>query len=401
MQNRPASGRTGLWQRLPVIGRLLIAFWAVLLTGGAGATAFLLHQRKPLVAAKTTKPVQPSVPLHDDMRIVSTSAPKPVVPPAPTVATTPPTKPPVVTPDNGRVAVASLPPPSSSAAAPAVRAQTPLPAPEAVTQQSLPPVPTPEIPTRPETARRAPVVLPIDRTAIAIVLQGFGYSDALTYDVISRIPAPVAVGISPYIGNVSDIIARAHASHREVYVTLPMQSAHPERVDEGPHALGYGNSAADDQRELEWCLSRATGAEGLTDASENGDDQPGGGYATSADFSSIANIISSKGLLYLAGSAEDNRRTRGMTATTWIDGDTDASTLDNRLSALLPTDGKPAKILLMIGPVTPVVIDRLSSWLKSPAASNFVLVPPSAFADDGPGNQQTANIASSGSGAPL
>nr|WP_249199662.1 divergent polysaccharide deacetylase family protein [Gluconobacter sp. Dm-62] len=247
----------------------------------------------------------------------------------------------------------------------------------------------------------SPTALPANRTAIAIVLQGFGYSDALTYDVLSRIPAPVAVGVSPYVSNISDIIARAHASHREVYVTLPMQSAHPERVDEGPHALGYGNSSAGDQRELEWCLSRAAGAEGLTDASENGDDQPGGGYTTSPDFSPIASFISSKGLLYLAGSAQDGRRTRGMTATAWIDGDTDAATLDNRLAALLPQDGKPARILLMVGPITPVMIDRLANWLKSPAASNFVVVPPSAFADSGIGNDQAANLSSSTPVAPL
>ncbi|GEM15617.1 divergent polysaccharide deacetylase family protein [Gluconobacter oxydans] len=393
MQNRPASSRPGLWQRLPVIGRLLIAFWAVLLAGGAGAAAFLWHQQKPAVLAKVTPqskpplPAQPTSPANSS--IVSTPAPeettvaaagaqaaaapvvaKPADMALPTVATTIPAK-------------AVPPSPAGSSTA--------------VTQQALPPVGSSIASPSPQAS--AP--LPTDKTAIAIVLQGFGYSDALTYDVLSRIPAPVAVGISPYVSNISDIIARAHASHREVYVTLPMQSAHPERVDEGPHALGYGNSAADDQRELEWCLSRAAGAEGLTDASENGDDQPGGGYATSPDFSPIASAISSKGLLYLAGSAQDGRRTRGMTATAWIDGDTDAATLDSRLAALLPQDGKPAKILLMVGPITPVMIDRLANWFKAPAAQNFVVVPPSAFADSGINNDQAANLSPSNPVAPL
>ncbi|GEB04730.1 hypothetical protein GRO01_23060 [Gluconobacter roseus NBRC 3990] len=389
MQNRPASSRPGLWQRLPVIGRLLIAFWAVLLAGGAGATAFLLHQRKPAVIAKATPPVRPAVPAHTESSIASTPVPNDTAPAVKTVEAQP-------------VQEAPHSAGSSTAAPPATTdAAVPKADPNAVAQQSLPPVTSPTAPNLPAVVSPAPVALPVDKTAVAIVLQGFGYSDALTYDVLSRIPAPVAVGVSPYVSNISDVIARAHASHREVYVTLPMQSAHPERVDEGPHALGYGNSAADDQRELEWCLSRAAGAEGLTDASENGDDQPGGGYATSPDFSPIANIISSKGLLYLAGSAQDGRRTRGMTATAWIDGDTDATTLDNRLAALLPQDGKPAKILLMVGPVTPVMIDRLANWLKGPAAARFVLVPPSAFADSGISNDQAANLSSSSQGAPL
>ena len=383
MQNRPASSRAGLWQRLPVIGRLLIAFWAILLAGGAGAAAFLFHQQKPVVLAKTTPPARPEAPpAQNASSIVSTPVPKEAV---------------------RSVSPSEVPQPATPVAAPTVipaKAVPPtLAAPStAVTQQ---PLPSPAAASSAAVVRPSPPAVPADKTAIAIVLQGFGYSDALTYDVLSRIPAPVAVGISPYVSNIGDIIARAHASHREVYVTLPMQSAHPERVDEGPHALGYGNSAADDQRELEWCLSRATGADGLTDASENGDDQPGGGYATSPDLAPIASIISSKGLLYLAGSAQDSRRTRGMTATAWIDGDTDAATLDSRLAALLPQDGKPTKILLMVGPVTPVMIDRLANWLKGPATGSFVLVPPSSFVDSGIANDQDANLLSSSPVAPL
>lgn len=389
MQNRPASSRSGLWQRLPVIGRLLIAFWAVLLAGGAGAAAFLLHQQKPVLLTKVTPSSKPPLPEHSNTAMVPTPALKET-----TIEMA------------GTQSAAKSGDVPSSPATPTIipaRAVPPLPtAPStAVTQQALPPVSSTTGPTAPTVAPASPASLPTDRTAIAIVLQGFGYSDALTYDVLSRIPAPVAVGISPYVGNIGDVIARAHASHREVYVTLPMQSAHPERVDEGPHALGYGNSEADDQRELEWCLSRATGAEGLTDASENGDDQPGGGYATSPDFSPIASFISSRGLLYLAGSVQDGRHTRGMTATAWIDGDTDAATLDSQLAALIPQDGKPAKILLMVGPITPVMIDRLANWLKGPAANNFVVVPPSAFADSGIGNDQAANLSSSNPVAPL
>gem|GEM_PF-2255471 len=386
MQNRPASSRAGLWQRLPVIGRLLTAFWAVVLAGGAGAAAFLFHQQKPVVLAKITPPARPEAPpAQNASSIVSTPVPKEAVrsvsPSEVQQPATPVTAPTVIP---AKAVPPTLATPST-----------------AVTQQALPSVPSPAAASSAAVVRSPSPAVPADKTAIAIVLQGFGYSDALTYDVLSRIPAPVAVEISPYVSNIGDIIARAHASHREVYVTLPMQSAHPERVDEGPHALGYGNSAADDQRELEWCLSRATGADGLTDASENGDDQPGGGYATSPDFAPIASIISSKGLLYLAGSAQDGRRTRGMTTTAWIDGDTDAATLDSRLSALLPQDGKPTKILLMVGPVTPVMIDRLANWLKGPAAASFVLVPPSSFVDSGIGNDQAANLLSSSPVAPL
>ncbi|MBS1053063.1 divergent polysaccharide deacetylase family protein [Gluconobacter kondonii] len=383
MQNRPASSRAGLWQRLPVIGRLLIAFWAVLLAGGVGAAAFLFHQQKPVILAKITPPAQPEAPpAQNTSSIVSTPVPKEAARPVSPSEVQQPAMP-VAAPT---VIPAKAVPPTLATPSTAVT-QQPLPSPAAASPAAVVRPPSPAVPA--------------DKTAIAIVLQGFGYSDALTYDVLSRIPAPVAVGISPYVSNIGDIIARAHASHREVYVTLPMQSAHPERVDEGPHALGYGNSAADDQRELEWCLSRATGADGLTDASENGDDQPGGGYATSPDFAPIASIISSKGLLYLAGSAQDSRRTRGMTATAWIDGDTDAATLDSRLAALLPQDGKPTKILLMVGPVTPVMIDRLANWLKGPAAGRFVLVPPSSFVDSGIGNDQAANLLSSSPVAPL
>ncbi|MFT8482868.1 MAG: hypothetical protein ABF689_07650, partial [Gluconobacter cerinus] len=52
MQNRPASSRSGLWSRLPVIGRLLIVFWGVVLVGWAA----------PPPPAGATDPAQPAAP---------------------------------------------------------------------------------------------------------------------------------------------------------------------------------------------------------------------------------------------------------------------------------------------------------------------------------------------------
>ncbi|GAN90789.1 hypothetical protein Gbfr_021_116 [Gluconobacter frateurii M-2] len=358
MQNRPASPRSsGLWSRLPVIGRLLVAFWALVLAGGTTAALMLRHQTPPSTSVRTAQN-KPAAPIaHPDTVATNHSTHQPVT---------------VVQQTQGAPIPKSLP----------VTAPVPL-TPEVKSPQMPPPIAqTPAVDLDSITAS--------GKTALAIVLQGFGYSDAMTYDVLSRIPAPVAVGVSPYIGNLPDVLSRAHAAHREIFVTLPMQSAHPENVDEGPHALGNGNSEAEDRRELDWCLSRAQGATGLTDASEAGDSQPGGGYATTPGFHPIEDIIASHGLLYLSGSPQEDRHIRGMTATAWVNGDTDAATLDAKLATLLPEGPKPTHILLMVGPLTPVAIDRLATWLNGPAADRFILVPPSTLADNGATGEQAS-----------
>ncbi|EHH67221.1 hypothetical protein GMO_22150 [Gluconobacter morbifer G707] len=355
-------------------------FWGLVLAGSAAATAFFLHHDDT-----------PAFALPD----VSTRAGK----------ATPAT---IMTAGKAPSAIApSLPAPPTDLPPAARMAQTSSPSPDVqpVSQTSFP---SPTAPASSEPPHGTEVSIPdvqavlaSGKSALGIVLQGFGYSDALTYEVLARIPSAVGVGVSPYVSNIQDVMARAKTAHHEIYVTLPMQGAHPEHMDEGPHALGYGNTEANDRRELEWCLTRASGATGLTDASENGDDQAGGGYATSPEFQPIADVIANRNLLYLAGSATDDRRTQGMTATAWINGDTDANTLDQQFAAVLPSPGKPARILVMLGPLTPVAIDRLSHWLRGPAAQSFVLLPPSAFADHGNTDGQTADLSARKTQVPL
>ncbi|MBS1068737.1 divergent polysaccharide deacetylase family protein [Gluconobacter cerinus] len=367
MQNRPASSRSGLWSRLPVIGRLLIVFWGVVLVGGTAAALMLRHQTPADVPPQKTK-MALAIPSH---------------PPAKTASgekTSPP-----ATPVNQ----------SSKAALNAHSSVSPAQPASAIKMPEMPP------PIAQTTHTDLATITASGKSVVAIVLEGFGYSDAMTYDVLSRIPEPVAVGVSPYLGNLTDVLSRAHAAHRETYVTLPMQSANPEQVDEGPHALGYGNSEAEDRQELDWCLSQAKGATGLTDASEAGDSQPADGYATTPAFQSLADTISSRGFLYISRFSQEDRHIRGMTASTWINGDTDAKTLDAKFAALVPEGAKPTHVLLMMGPLTPVAIDRLEAWLKSPAAERFILVPPSALADNGTTDHQASIQSTNIQTAPL
>lgn len=217
---------------------------------------------------------------------------------------------------------------------------------------------------------------------IAIVIQGYGYSKTLSESLISRIPAPVAVTISPYVDQIADLIAQSRATHREVYVTLPMRSAHPEQVDAGPQALGDSNSMDDERQRLLWWFNRAKGATGMTDASENGDEQTGSGYVESAEFQTVAQRIAEHGFLYLSSTSAHPRRTTGMTATSWINSDTDAETIDHALH-LIGSNTQPGEpVLIILGPVTPVALDRLATWLSSPDFARFRLVPPSALAND-------------------
>ncbi|WP_181441979.1 divergent polysaccharide deacetylase family protein [Swingsia samuiensis] len=220
-----------------------------------------------------------------------------------------------------------------------------------------------------------------NKTPLAIVLEGFGFSEALSQDVLSEVPTPVAVNVSPYIDNIHDVIAQAQAANREIYITLPLQNSSPEYDNKQPHMLGYGNTPKDDLHELAWCLSQARGASGLTDAYGTKDEQSRGGYATTPDFLPIAKIIEEHKLLYLSSSPNTISHIKGMTVSQWMDGDTDPATLDQDFSQLSSLSTPTPYKLLMISPLTPLALEKLKIWLNSPEAKKFTLVPPSTLAE--------------------
>ncbi len=224
----------------------------------------------------------------------------------------------------------------------------------------------------------APVTDPADtRPKVALLLVGIGLSDAESRAAIETLPPGITLGLSPYTPAVDPLLADARAHGHEILVTLPMESQGYPLNDSGPHALLTGADPADNQRNLEWVLSRVPGAAGVTGAS---DGLRGERFAGSSSlFIPVLQELASRGLMYV--DPRDNASDPGaaVTVTKLVDEPPLRAAIDARLAELeqAARDGKPA--LGLAGPLRPVTVERIASWARGLDGRGIALVPASAM----------------------
>ncbi len=224
----------------------------------------------------------------------------------------------------------------------------------------------------------APPIDPADtRPKVALLLVGIGLSDAESRAAIESLPPGITLGVSPYTPAVEPLLADARAHGHEILVTLPMESQGYPLNDSGPHALLTGADPADNQRNLEWVLSRVPGAAGVTGAS---DGLRGERFAGSSSlFIPVLQELASRGLMYV--DPRDNASDPGaaVTVTRLVDEPPLRAAIDARLAELeqAARDGKPA--LGLAGPLRPVTVERIASWARGLDGRGIALVPASAL----------------------
>ncbi|WP_170211025.1 divergent polysaccharide deacetylase family protein [Neokomagataea tanensis] len=253
-------------------------------------------------------------------------------------------------------------------------------------RSTQPPLPPPSVPSE----RHSPQISPLEtarqerRIPLSILLGGYGYSLELSQKTRERLPSAIAFGVSPYLNTLANITTEAHTAQHELYMTLPMRSLDAEHTDTGAQTLGTGESPAHEEQKLTWWLNRTHNIAGMTDVTSYGCSQTDSAYLQSQEFHDIAQTIARHGLLYLSGQKFPARPINGMTATLCLNGDASPETLAQSYAALEQTLYPSGAILLVVTPLTPAVLESLSLWLQSPAASHFLLMPPSALADTPP-----------------
>ncbi|MGF1463789.1 MAG: divergent polysaccharide deacetylase family protein [Maricaulaceae bacterium] len=118
--------------------------------------------------------------------------------------------------------------------------------------------------------RRASVAYarPFDNTTgapmIAVVIAGLGYGAEVTERAIETLPPEVTLAFAPYASNLQGWVDQARSAGHEVLIELPMEPFDYPQTDPGPHTLLSDASAQENQRRLEWLLTRTTGYFGVT-----------------------------------------------------------------------------------------------------------------------------------------
>ncbi len=112
-------------------------------------------------------------------------------------------------------------------------------------------------------AYRKPFVLNRNKRAVAIAIVGYGLSEHLSAEVLTQMPTPISLILSPYATHVDAWQKKARLDGHEIWMGLPVQTMDFPRRDPGSKGLLSDVSLAYNEERVEWVLSRTSGYAGL------------------------------------------------------------------------------------------------------------------------------------------
>ena len=220
------------------------------------------------------------------------------------------------------------------------------------------------------------------RPRVALLVAGFGLSDADSRAAIASLPPAVSLGVSPYSRDPEAMLAEARARGHEYFVTLPMESQGYPLNNSGVHALMTGVDPNQNDRNLEWVLSRMQGEVGLTGAS---DGLRGERFAAAPGaIGPVLKQLAERGLMYVdprpsASSGQATLPGPVVTVTLVLDDIQDPAAIDAKLQELEKRARDGDRIIGLAGRVRPVTMERIAGWARGLDGRGMVLVPVSAF----------------------
>ena len=213
---------------------------------------------------------------------------------------------------------------------------------------------------------------------IALVVGGLGLNARITQRAIDELPAEITLSFVPYADNLQGWINKARASGHEVLIEIPMEPFDYPENDPGPHTLLSTAAPEENQRRLEFLLSRATGYFGVTN-------YLGGKYAGAGDAAAATmRALKSRGVAFISdgsaaalGSAAENVGMRNAAADRSLDQRPSGDDIAAQLGALeaMATQRGAA---LGFGVAYSVTIDQVARWAREATRRGLVLAPASA-----------------------
>lgn len=222
------------------------------------------------------------------------------------------------------------------------------------------------------------------RKKVAVLVADIGLSIQLSGDAADRLPAAISFAVSPYAVQNQALLARIRAAGHEMLVSLPMEPANFGLADAGPRALLTSGSRDSNAIHLNWALSRFPGYVGVTGALGP---LHGERFAASAQMDDILATIARAGLLYIdprigitrADPAAENALAQRSVNLVLDSNNADAREIDLRLTQLEAIALRDGAALGLAGAATPVMIERLTTWVSRLGQTDLVLVPVSAI----------------------
>lgn len=225
---------------------------------------------------------------------------------------------------------------------------------------------------------------PFDRAdakpRIAIIMDGIGLSAAESRTAIDSLPPAVDLAISAYASNPASLADLARQRGHELLLSLPMEPHGYPLNDEGPHALLTSAKTADNDRNLQWALSRFEGYAGTTNASDGLAGDRFAGMA--APFSAVAQELAARGVFYVDArpGAPAIPGLAGCRVDLVIDEPPARAAIEAQLARLERRARDTGAALGLAGPPRPIVTEVIAAWARRLAARGITLAPVSALA---------------------
>ncbi|MGE4220710.1 MAG: divergent polysaccharide deacetylase family protein [Alphaproteobacteria bacterium] len=351
---------------------LLICAWVATLLGIAGVVLWLVLAKDSIMAEIDAQRPQMRMSVANAL---SRTEPSPAPPAAPHNPQQP-------SPDAPK-AQAEPPPSSNAAPAEPTAVLHPHPDPALIEQSDLGPLPKIDAEGRePWKVYGRPFSRLDQRPRIAIILTGMGVSASTTQSAITDTPGPVSFAFQPFARDLGSWVDRTRAAGHEVLLNLPLEPVGFPRNDPGPYALLTGAKQEENQRRLDWILSRMTGYVGVLNFM---------GSKFTADEAAVRDVVAAlkrRGLmvvdaretpLSVVGRVAKATGLPIATVDSLIDGAPNRASIDERLSEL-ETKAANAGSAVGIARAYPITLERLKRWADGLAAKGFVLAPVSAVA---------------------
>ena len=224
---------------------------------------------------------------------------------------------------------------------------------------------------------------------VALVIDGAGLDRALTAQANRMLPAAVDFAFSAYVPPADGVrLARdARRLGRECLVSVPMEPSGFPTEEEGDRSLMTGSDPGQLRMNLEWALSGVQGCVGATGGS---DGMGGERFADSRQaYGDVLGAVAQRGLVYLdprPGAAPPDVAPAlpyvadvVLDASSGPDTPADAQAIDRNLAALEQIAARRGAAIGLAGPLTPVLLDRVSVWAQGLAARGLVLAPLTAL----------------------
>jgi uncharacterized protein len=219
------------------------------------------------------------------------------------------------------------------------------------------------------------------RPKVALVVAGIGMNQADSLAAIKNLPGGVTLAVSPYAGDITNLLAVARLNEHEYLLSLPMEpQSFPLNDPDNRYALMTSLSPTDNMERLWALLARISGYAGVTNAFG-----PMRGERLSAmegQFGAVLQDVAHRGLMFV-----DARTGQGRLPYVWNrsadivldDGAFDAAMLDQRLDTLthLALDKGSALGLVLLP--RPVTLERAAAWTNGLMSRGVALAPVSAL----------------------